>query len=126
MEQKAAISIYLVLIVLMGVLMIATAIASFMLLQQKMSIETGLSSKAYQAADSGMEFALLVGKQGKTIEDLTSEFGQGWMCSEENARWFSVNDCSYCLDLQEEGGKITNFKSIGRCGSVQRAIQVTY
>ena len=66
MKQKAAISIYLVIIILMGVLMIATAVSSFMLLQQKMSVETGLSAQAYQAADSGIEWAL---KEKKRRED---------------------------------------------------------
>lgn len=139
MGQKAAISIYLVLIVLIGVLMIAMAISSFMLLQQKMAIETGLSNKAYQAADSGMEWALRGAKEGKDISGLREELlneghigvaeGTDWLCSGENPYWIKMDSCSYCLYLEENGDitpKIVKFKSIGKCGNVRRAIEVEY
>jgi hypothetical protein len=147
MKQKAAVSIYFVLIVLIGVLMIAMAISSFMLLQQKMSIETGLSSKAYQAADTGMERVLLAKKSiesedqqftlsyflGGFATTLAAEFNiqlsQNWMCSGNETVWFPVDssgECSFCLEAAEGEGVITNLKSIGRCKNVQRAIEVAY
>ena len=145
MKQKAAVSIYFVLIVLIGVLMIAMAISSFMLLQQKMSIETGLSSKAYQAADTGMERVLLAKKsigdqnftlsyfRGDFVTGLATEFNvqlsQNWMCSEDETVWFPVDssgECSFCLEAVGDGGIITKLKSIGKCKNVQRAIEVFY
>ena len=115
----------------MGVLMIATAISSFMLLQQKMSIETGLSTKAYQAADTGAEWILFqINKKGNdTVAKIQGDFdnsGLTFLCSQGG---ILIDGCSYCFiipDPEEVGGKISAINSIGKCGQVERAIEITF
>jgi hypothetical protein len=131
MKQKAAVSIYLVIIILTGVLMIATAVSSFMLLQQKMSVETGLSNQAYQAADTGAEWALYqINKfDYTTLSSIKSNnSGLTFQCSVGS---IAVGSCSYCLiftplDPLDENGPISTVKSVGKCGNVARAIELTF
>ena len=102
-----------------------TALLSYLMMGEiKMTGQTGSSTKAYQAADSGMEWALLARKEGKRIADLGLTLDT--MCGGNNPNWFHIDDCSYCLELGEEGGQINYFKSVGKCGKVRRAIEVTY
>jgi len=147
MEKKGAISIFLVLIILSSILLITGIISYLMIGEIKIARDTGFSSSAYQAADSGVEFALWARKTGIGISEIQDDFiaiidcpclnpeesgacdcagDTCWMCLGSNTCWFPVNDCSYCLDLEEGGGKIVHIKSIGKCKDIRRAIEVSY
>lgn len=150
MKQKAAASIYLVIVILICVLMIALSVSSFMLIQRKMASETDFSTRAYQAADTGMERALLAKKEieeempgtfgsaslgSKLWDEFGSELGGGslpdyWTCSGDETVWFLVgglgSSCSFCLDLNQTPEGAIYIISTGKCGQVMRSIQVTY
>jgi hypothetical protein len=120
-KQVGSISLFLTILILAGVLIIAFGISSIILKQIKMSGQAGQSVKAYQAADSGIEWALYQISQGNSIADdhLCSNCTLGIDCPE-------VNGGSYCLKIIQ--GTTENpeiIKAIGRVGQARRAAEVT-
>ena len=118
--KKGTISILLTILILSVILLIALGLSDIMLKQIKMSGQASDSIKAYQAADSGIEYALHQVKQGNPIpnDKLCDNCTLGSDCPE-------IDGSSYCLEITN--GDQTNpkaIKSIGKAGKVRRAIEV--
>lgn len=119
-KQKGAISLILVILILSVFLVISLAMAVLLLKQITMSIQAGDSVGAYQAADSGIEYALYqkYEKGAKSADDFFEV-----ACASKN--WSAVgNDGAFCLEIIVEEGQIVGLKSIGKFRNVRRAIEV--
>lgn len=112
--RQGAISILLTILILSVVLVIAFGISSVLLRQIKMSGQTSDSVRAYQAADSGIEYALNQVKGGSPIPD-------GKICD----NWTPVDSGSFCLEITAgTPAAPEGIKSIGQAGQTQRAVEV--
>lgn len=131
-KQKGAVTIILSILILSVFLTISLALSGLVAQQIKLSSQTGESAGAYEAADSGMEFALYnFNRNGATTTaaffSVVSEISsQDNYCSGNNTYWFSVGaDAYFCLDLiAPVDDQITGIKTIGRYKKVQRAIEL--
>lgn len=119
-KQKGAISLIVVVLLLSSFLIIALAIASLLFKQIIMSVQLSDSVGAYQAADSGIEYALYQKfRQGvKTSDDFFDV-----ACVLGN--WSPVGTTgAFCLEVAIEDEEIVGIKSIGKFNKVRRAIEI--
>lgn len=114
--RQGAISILLTILILSVVLVIAFGISSVLLRQIKMSGQTSDSVWAYQAADSGIEYALYQANNLSTIGNLCSGCTLGTDCPR-------VGDAFYCL-ATDNPNFATWIKSFGQFKQTQRSVEV--
>ena len=120
------------LIIMFVLMIIAAGVATVSVKERKMSSDTGKSTVAFQAADSGAEMALKKIKDGWTVKDFTDE---GMACdggvvsgnlSNGNGEYeLTFKDSSDALitDCESED-TIASIKSVGKYGETHRAIEV--
>ena len=141
-NQKGVVSIFLVVVILAVILVIALGFANISSQQISISKQLEVSAKAYQAADSGLEYAL---KQYKDYVDnlpvppalpLPSAYFPTNICNSSGncplgVGCPSVGEGQYCLRLEDNsGGAVTSWdavslvKSFGKAGNTRRAVGV--
>lgn len=118
-NQKGA-SLLLVLLILTAVLAIAFGIMNLMVGEIKISREAAKSSRAYYAAEAGIERSLYDDRQGGGASDI----GNPPNCSGGGAVCLDSSDTCYSIDYTS--GDPTVIKSYGCYKGVRRAIEVSY
>ena len=139
-KQKGVVSIFLVVVILAVILVIALGFSNISSQQISISKQLEVSAKAYQAADSGLEYALSKYRAYKekvpppaagdiyefpnNICDINGNCSLGAGCP-------SVGEGQYCLRLEDNsGGAVTSWdavslvKSFGKAGNTRRAVGV--
>ncbi len=122
------------LIIMFVLMIIAIGVATVSVKERRMSLDTGKSVIAYQAADSGAEIALdKIMKDGWTVNDFNMNMG----CSVINGKAtvnVSAPSGEYDLTFEDAGGSIescsnTNIikevKSLGKYSGTNRAVEIS-
>lgn len=138
-KEKGAIALILSVLILSSLTVIGLAIASMTLQQLEMSRLNRESVGAYQAADSGIEYASYVaaklaniggGKVGLAEFYTATSLTANSLCKGSSPYWFEINasiGSSYCLDVFSSDGIVTGIKAIGEYqGRTRRAIEIGY
>ena len=117
-NQKGAVSLLLVILILSGILIIALSVSKIVLREIQMTAQISESVRAYQAADTGIEWALyqiIKVKQPIPAERLCNNNG-----------WTSLdNQTAYCLEITNGTPQVPKaVKAIGRVNKVRRAIEI--
>lgn len=116
-KQRGAVSLLLTILILAGILIIALAVSKIMLSEIRISGLAADSIKAYQAADSGLEWALYQIKIGQ-IPNLN-----GRLCPDS---WTMVGEeTDYCLEIVKvnQKGEPATIRTTGRAGKIRRIVE---
>ncbi|OGZ34100.1 MAG: hypothetical protein A3I88_03215 [Candidatus Portnoybacteria bacterium RIFCSPLOWO2_12_FULL_39_9] len=117
-KQNGAVSLLLTILVLAGILVIALGISKIILQEIRMTGQVGESTKAYQAADTGIEWALYqVIKVKQPIPDSKLCANNGWTNLDSQT--------AYCLEITQGTPQTPEkIKAIGRVNRVRRAVEI--
>lgn len=131
-RQKGAVALILVVLVLSALMAISLGISGLVIQQIRLARQVGESAGAYQAADSGIEMSLYhynTDEATTTVDFLSVANGlndSANYCSGADTYWFNVGpNAFFCLELNEDEGKITSIKSIGKQKETRRAAQIS-
>ncbi|MEK7627694.1 MAG: hypothetical protein AAB397_03880 [Patescibacteria group bacterium] len=119
-REKGAVGLLLSFIILSIIFIISVGMATVRLVEIQLAYDVFESVVAYQAADSGIEYAL-----NELQIDLTgSAIGAivGVFC--DNYDKVAVGDGFYCLDLTYAGLDVASVKSIGMFKDTRRAVEI--
>ena len=121
--SNGQIGILLAVLVMAITLVIAFAISEIVIKQMKMSATSSESVQAYEAADSGLEWALTQAKNdpnGGLDNVCGTNCTLGTDCP-------TVGDASYCIKVEPDTAvkwsDVTAVMSIGKAGEVRRSIK---
>jgi hypothetical protein len=136
-KEKGGIALILSILILSTLTVIGLTIASMVLQQLEMARLTRESVGAYQAADSGIEYASYVasklanigsGQAGLVEFYAATGLDADSLCPGSATHWFEINSSigsSFCLDVSASGNIITGIKAIGEFkGRTRRAIEI--
>lgn len=138
LKEKGAVALVLTILIASILLAISLTVANLVIQQ---SVTTRLIQEsiiAYQAADSGIEYALYSAKKvykgggGVLLSDFYAETGLNTsrLCDKPNVHWFSVGYSDYifyCLDViaAETSNELISVKAIGEyAGRTRRSVEV--
>lgn len=117
-REKGAVGLLLSFVILSIVFIISVGMAVVRMVEIRLAYNVFESVAAYQAADSGIEFAL-----NELRFDSTGETISGVFCDNEDEE-ADVGDGHYCLRLTREGADVKSVKSIGWVNNTKRAIEI--
>ncbi|MCD6284111.1 hypothetical protein J7J12_02540 [bacterium] len=117
------IGILLAVLVMAITLVIAFTISEIIIKQMKMSVASSESVRAYEAADSGLEWALAQVKNNPN-GGLDNVCGTNCTLGTDCP---AVGDASYCIKVEPDTAvkwsDVTAVMSIGKAGEVRRSIK---
>lgn len=120
-REKGAVALLLSFIILSVIFIISVGMAIVRMVEIQLAYNVFESTAAYQAADSGIEFALNELRSDSTGDTITGVF-----CDDEAK--VSVGDGSYCLGFTNsscQAEEVSKVKSIGMFGKTKRAVDVS-
>jgi len=120
-RDKGAVGLLISLIILSVIFIISVGMAIVRIVETQLAYNVLESVTAYQAADSGIEYAL-----NELRSNLTGEYIEG-LCDDgiDDGIDVSVGDGFYCLVLtRAEGLNVTSVKSIGNFKGTRRAVEI--
>lgn len=115
-KEKGAIALLLAIIIISVVFTISVGMAIVRMVQIKFALNVSDSTISYQAADSGIEYAL-----SKIQSDSTgSNIDGGSICPNEA----EIGLGKYCLELDYAGDDVVSIRSIGKYRNTKRAVEI--
>jgi hypothetical protein len=136
-KEKGGIALILSILILSSLAVIGLTIANMVTQQLKLSRMTRESVGAYQAADSGIEYASYVGSKLANIGSGNVSLAQFYtatgldansVCTGSSPYWFIIDasiSSSFCLDVFSSGSYLTGVKSLGDYKGTRRAIEIS-
>ena len=118
-NQKGAVSLLLVILILSGILIIALSVSKIVLREIQMTAQISESVRAYQAADTGAEWTLYQIIKVKQPSILAER-----LCS--NNDWtYLDSQVAYCLEITKGTSEAPKaVKAVGRVNKVRRAVEI--
>lgn len=120
-RDKGAVALLLSFIILSVIFIISVGMAIVRMVEIRLAYNIFESTAAYQAADSGIEFAL-----NELRSDPTGKTIAGIFCDGDNSDKgkVAVGNGYYCLGLTREGTDVKTVKSIGEFNDTKRAVEI--